>query len=175
MKKHQHLLSKLSTQWRVNRHGWHITFRGNLLMFGPGLLGTLGIFSPFIIAIWAYPDLDPKGTSTESRERCWTLCFPLRICAKWVCAVLYFQVNLLIGAPVPIFYDVSYKVHVIYFFSIWAQILILFCLKLRAAFAHRVKDGSREVYNTLCLLIRYLISRLVVFRSTYFPGWLALH
>ena len=30
-------------------------------------------------------------------------------------------------------------------------------------------------YNTLCLLIHYLISHLVVFRLTYFPGWLALH
>ena len=30
-------------------------------------------------------------------------------------------------------------------------------------------------YNTLCLLIHYLISHLIVFRLTYFPGWLALH
>ena len=39
-------------------------------MFGPGLLGTLGIFFFYRYAAGAFPDLDPKETNIESRERC---------------------------------------------------------------------------------------------------------
>ena len=66
---------------------WHITWRGNRLFFGPGLVGTLGIV---YLSLYEYVLTFIKGTNTESRERCWTLCFPLHICVKWVCTGFYF-------------------------------------------------------------------------------------
>ena len=67
---------------------WHFTWRGNRLYFGPGLLGTLGIVGPSFLHEHVLTLI--KGTNTEGRERCWILCFPLHICAKWVCTVLLF-------------------------------------------------------------------------------------
>ena len=65
--------------------GWQLTWRGNRLIFGPGLLGTLGIVWPSLLHKYVLTLI--KGTGTESRERCWTLCIPLQICAKWACTV----------------------------------------------------------------------------------------
>jgi hypothetical protein len=69
---------------------WHLTWRGNRLFFGPGLVGTLGIVCPALLHEHVLTLI--KESSTESRERCWTLCFPLHTCAKWACStVLYFR------------------------------------------------------------------------------------
>ena len=121
---------------------WHLPWRGNCLYFGPGLLGTLGIDCLSLLHEHVLTLI--KETSTESKERCWILCSPLHICAKWACTVLYFYIYLLIDAPVPTFYDVSYKARP-FTFTLPHHSLTLFGLKLRDSFAHQVKDGPREV------------------------------
>jgi hypothetical protein len=92
---------------------------------------VLGFWEPWVlfsvVGAWACPNFDPKGTITESRERCWTLCFPWHICAKWARTTLYFKISLLIVALVPTFYNVSYKVSPnihIFIFSAYSNIVL---------------------------------------------------
>ena len=143
--------------FRIN-HGTLTSYlKGKSPVFWSWTFGNFG-YRLSVIAAWAAcPDFI-KGTSTESRERCWTLCFPPQICAKWACTVLYFQINLLIEAPVPTFYDISYKVPATFTLILSHHILTLSGSKLRASFAHQVKNGPREVCSLPNLLSNFSFS-----------------
>ena len=108
MKKHRHSFSKLPTGMPFMVY-WHLTWRGNRLYFGPGLLGTLGIvFST--IACMSMSWLRSRGPAPKAEKNAEPCIFHCTYAQNEHVHFFYLLINLLIDAPVPTFYDISYKV-----------------------------------------------------------------
>lgn len=83
-KKHQHSFSNSPCNRDPSTMTcWYLTFKGKPFIFWSRPSGNLG-YCLTIFVLWAYRDFHPKGIITGGRNVCWTLCFPLRIFAKWV-------------------------------------------------------------------------------------------
>ncbi len=125
----------------------NVSYRSNLLIFGPGLLGTHGKCRLSFQQHLQYFLLNnnQQANSTEDRERCSIRYFLSRTCERWVChqldrSIQYLVLNtchkfrsstMLLTRSVPWYRSVTLAP------IIWIQV--------RNVIANQVKNGPREV------------------------------
>ena len=159
MKKHRHSFSKLPTDMPFMVY-WHLTWRGNRLYFGPGLLGTLGIvFST--IACMSMSWLWSRGPAPEAEKNAEPCVFHCTYAQnEHVHFFTFFDKPTHWCASPNILWHLIQGTRLTFFCLLGASYSNIVLFKLRDSFALQVKDGPQEVYSLCNPQLDFLFSYL---------------